>query len=139
MTNTGERSGALALFVVSAAVALLAAAVAVPPPAAPRDAAGAEDAAGTQQTPENAHRFLSLIAEQQNIFTYPTRNTWPAFGAQYKVALSQEGPCATRVDGRIVAYNSGQGWINVGTPQFNPKRLAALHAQHRLPPPPYTI
>ena len=122
--------------VASLLVALLAA---QPSSAVVQPDAAADGAGPPQQTAEGAHRFLALITEQQNIFAYPTRNSWPAFGAKYHVTMAQDGPCATRVDGKVAAYTFGQGWVLAGTPQFNAKRLAALHAQHRVAPPPYTI
>jgi hypothetical protein len=94
---------------------------------------------GAKQTPEGAQRFLTLIAEQQPVFVYPTRQTWPAFGAAYRAAMAGNGTCETRVHGKLATYFNGKTWIPADSTQFNQGRLTALHTQYRVPAPPYTI
>lgn len=70
------------------------------------------DSDAGRQTPENAHRFLSLIAEQSEIKSDPGAPRMDAVA--YRVRFSKADACATRVDGEAFAYVRNNVWVKRG-------------------------
>lgn len=95
-----------------------------------------------QQTVEGAHRFLALFSDQQLIKLNPVRGVWPRFGVEYKASFTKKSDCETTVGGALRAYYTpNQGWVMVGTPQFEQRRFESLGTRNGVPLPylPVTI
>lgn len=111
-----------------------------------------------RQTPENAHRFLSLIAEQSEIKTDPGLPRMDAVA--YRVRFSQVDACATRIEGEAYAYMRNGVWVGRGVrptggggngliagliagavqpPRFDPRQVERVLQANDLVGPPWVI
>jgi hypothetical protein len=93
-----------------------------------------------QQTPEGAHRFLSLVPQQVRVTALPHRFVYPAAGIQYVIgSIRDDGPCASVIEGRADAYATRGYWTYDSHRGFDARIPPRLAQQYNMRVPPYRI
>lgn len=99
-------------------------------------AVASASAQDVQQTPENAQRFLRLVAEQSEIKAYPPGDR---DSVAYIVRFRSDETCVTQVDGLPYGYYKEGNWTDLRLRSPRPDEVEGALLLHRVTGPPWTI